>query len=98
MEIWSDVTIAGRTDNDEQGKIGLLSQGTKDGWDEQLLQKNVVYSFFIDIYLQFFLWKIMLIFYDKAFHNGVDIKIYEIYALHPMFPLLLLAESSMNDI
>ena len=30
VEIWSDVTIAGRT-NDEQGKIGLLSQWTMDG-------------------------------------------------------------------
>ena len=25
MKIWSGVTIAGRTTNDEQGKIGLLS-------------------------------------------------------------------------
>ena len=30
VEIWSDVTIAGRQTN-EQGKIGLLSQWTKDG-------------------------------------------------------------------
>ena len=29
-EIWSGVTIAGRT-NDEQGKIELLIQWTKDG-------------------------------------------------------------------
>ena len=29
-EIWSDVTMAGRT-NDEQGKIGLLSQWTMEG-------------------------------------------------------------------
>ena len=26
VEIWSDVTIAGRTDNKQKGKIGLLSQ------------------------------------------------------------------------
>ena len=26
VEIWSDVTIAGRTTNNEQGKIELLSQ------------------------------------------------------------------------
>ena len=34
VEIWSDVTIAGRTDNErttEQGKIELLSQWTMDG-------------------------------------------------------------------
>ena len=41
VEIWSDVTIAGRTDGrtdgqtdkqtNEQGKIELLSQWTKDG-------------------------------------------------------------------
>ena len=30
VEIWSDVTIAGRT-TDEQGKIELLSQWTMDG-------------------------------------------------------------------
>ena len=30
VEIWSDVTMAGRT-NDEQGKIGLLSQWTMEG-------------------------------------------------------------------
>ena len=30
MEIWSDVTIAGRTD-DKKGKIGLLSQWTMEG-------------------------------------------------------------------
>ena len=34
VEIWSDVTIAGRTD-DKKGKIGLLSQWTMEGWDEQ---------------------------------------------------------------
>ena len=31
MEIWSDVTIAGRRTNDKQGKIELLSQWTIDG-------------------------------------------------------------------
>ena len=31
MEIWSDVTIAGRTDNEQKGKIELLSQWTMDG-------------------------------------------------------------------
>ena len=34
VEIWSDVTIAGRTDNEQtnkQGKIELLNQWTKDG-------------------------------------------------------------------
>ena len=34
VEIWSDVTIAGRTDertNKQKGKIELLSQWTKDG-------------------------------------------------------------------
>ena len=33
VEIWSDVTIAGRTDGrtNEQGKIELLSQWTMDG-------------------------------------------------------------------
>ena len=31
LEIWSDVTIAGRTTNNEQGKIGLLSQWTMYG-------------------------------------------------------------------
>ena len=35
VEIWSDVTIAGRMDG-QKGKIGLLSQWTMDGWDEQL--------------------------------------------------------------
>ena len=30
VEIWSDVTIAGQQTN-EQGKIGLLSQWTKEG-------------------------------------------------------------------
>ena len=35
VEIWSDLTIAGRT-TDEQGKIELLSQWTMDGWDEQI--------------------------------------------------------------
>ena len=37
VEIWSDVTIAGRTDKrtNKQGKIELLSQWTMDGWDEQ---------------------------------------------------------------
>ena len=30
VEIWSDVTIAGRRTN-KQGKIGLLSQWTMDG-------------------------------------------------------------------
>ena len=37
VEIWSDVTVAGRTDGQtkEQGKIKLLSQWTMDGWDEQ---------------------------------------------------------------
>ena len=30
VEIWSDVTIAGRT-NEQKGKIELLSQWTKDG-------------------------------------------------------------------
>ena len=34
-EIWSDVTMAGQTTNNEQGKIGLLSQWTMEGWDEQ---------------------------------------------------------------
>ena len=32
-EIWSDVTMAGRTN--KQGKIELLSQWTMEGWDEQ---------------------------------------------------------------
>ena len=31
MEIWSDVTIAGRRTNDKQGKIELLSQWTMEG-------------------------------------------------------------------
>ena len=33
VDIWSDVTIAGRTDKrpNEQGKIGLLSQWTMEG-------------------------------------------------------------------
>ena len=33
VDIWSDVTIAGRTDEwtTEQGEIELLSQWTKDG-------------------------------------------------------------------
>ena len=38
VEIWSDVTIAGRTDTEqtnEQGKIELLNQWTKNGYDEQ---------------------------------------------------------------
>ena len=34
VEIWLDVTMAGRTD-DKKGKIGLLSQWTMEGWDEQ---------------------------------------------------------------
>ena len=33
-KIWSDVTIAGQR-RTKQGKIGPLSQWTKDGWDEQ---------------------------------------------------------------
>ena len=32
VEIWSDVTIAGR--KNKQGKTQLLSQWTMDGWDE----------------------------------------------------------------
>ena len=35
-EIWSDVTIAGQTNEQTKGKIGLLSQWTMEGWDEQL--------------------------------------------------------------
>ena len=38
VEIWTDVTIAGQTDertNEQKGKIGLLSQWTMEGWDEQ---------------------------------------------------------------
>ena len=31
VEIWSDVTIAGRTDERQKGKIGLLSQWTMEG-------------------------------------------------------------------
>ena len=36
-EIWSDVTMAGRTNKrtTKQGKIGLLSQWTMEGWDEK---------------------------------------------------------------
>ena len=36
-EIWTGVTIAGRTTNQttRQGKIELLSQWTMEGWDEQ---------------------------------------------------------------
>ena len=37
MEIWSDVTILGRA-NDEQGTIGLLSLWTMVGWEEQYQQ------------------------------------------------------------
>ena len=38
MEIYSDVTIAGRRRRRRrQGKIGLLSQWTMEGWDEQYL-------------------------------------------------------------
>ena len=39
MEIWWDVTIAGRTD-EQKGKIGLLSQWTMEGWDEQWMLAN----------------------------------------------------------
>ena len=37
VEIWSGVTIAGRTNkqSNKQGKIELLSQWTMEGWDEQ---------------------------------------------------------------
>ena len=35
VEIWSDVTIAGRTNDEQKGKIELLSQWTMEGWDEQ---------------------------------------------------------------
>ena len=35
MDIWSDVTIAGRQTNDKQGKIELLSQWTMEGEDGQ---------------------------------------------------------------
>ena len=31
VEIWSDVTIAGQTNNEQKGKIGLLSQWTMEG-------------------------------------------------------------------
>ena len=33
-EIWSDVTMAGQT-NEQQGEIGLLSRLKLEGWDEQ---------------------------------------------------------------
>ena len=31
VEIWTGVTMAGRTDEREKGKIGLLSQWTMEG-------------------------------------------------------------------
>ena len=50
-EIWTGVTIAGQPNNrtNEQGKIGLLSQWTMEGWDEQYswscLKTSAVYVF-----------------------------------------------------
>ena len=47
VEIWSDVTIAGQTNEQttEQGKIELLSPWTMDGWDEQKCILKIVHIF-----------------------------------------------------
>ena len=43
VEIWSGVTIVGRT-NDQEGKIELLSHWTMEGWDEQKAWLAVTYE------------------------------------------------------
>ena len=49
VEIWSDVTIAGQRPTEQKGKIELLSQWTKDGWDEQL---RILYVLYNILYMQ----------------------------------------------